>query len=78
MASHYITLSKHQPIINLFLKPFYQLCSFANEQTPTHDSQPDPHKTDHYKMIKTLCKDQRLDDAKHAILSLFEKGIDYN
>ncbi|PWA41992.1 pentatricopeptide repeat protein [Artemisia annua] len=79
MASRYITtLSKQKPFKQIFLKPLYQFCSFANEQTPTHDSQPDPHKTDDYKKIESLCKDRRFDDAKHLVLSLSEKGIDYN
>ncbi|GKA18767.1 pentatricopeptide repeat-containing protein [Tanacetum coccineum] len=75
MASRYITLSKQNPVKNLFIKPLYQFCSFSNL---THESQPDPYQTDHYKKIESLCKDRRLDDAKQAILSLSKKGIHYN
>ncbi|PWA73109.1 pentatricopeptide repeat protein [Artemisia annua] len=89
MASFIIALSKPQLLkrifCNNFPKPFYHFSSSANEHNPdpnphhlTHSSQPDSYKSDHYKKVETLCKDQRFNDAKQLIYNLAQKGIHKN
>ena len=89
MASFIVALSKPQLLKRIvcsnFPKPFNPFSSSANERnrdpTPhhlTHESQPDPHKSDHFKKVETLCKDQRFNGAKQLIYSLAQKGIHNN